>query len=379
MSTVKPPKDQIEAILKRDGATCVRQKKHYVYTLSNGETFVLSKTPSAYRSYANHLAELKGMLGIKPKAKPYKAVTLVAKVVKKKAKKSVHKQLLVVSKSAVEEQALRNLEELAKLVPKPKVETEPEVLVYHPIRKVRESKPKGQVFTYKQEVLAEAARIRNENGMPAMNAYLAEQRELGEVNTVKPTKGSEEMPSILDLRIAGARELKQDLERRIIRCEEQFAEARRIIDTAEAVKAEAVQQMSMVNELLNWYDLAMEESKKVEPFLSVFQKQALAKATEPKKQTHSRILSPYKPTDMVRTIMEEWEKEPEKTFDVLALIKLLASRGMDIGTRKQPIYATVQSLKDRGYIKAIDKGVYGRILPSNSSTEETQQPTNNVG
>jgi len=77
--------------------------------------------------------------------------------------------------------------------------------------------------------------------------------------------------------------------------------------------------------------------------------------------------------------MEEWEKEPEKTFDVLALIKLLASRGMDIGTRKQPIYATVQSLKDRGYIKAIDKGVYGRILPSNSSTEETQQPTNNVG
>jgi hypothetical protein len=45
--------------LEKSNATLVRQKKHLVYRLPNGRTFVLSKSPSDHRSVLNAVSTLR--------------------------------------------------------------------------------------------------------------------------------------------------------------------------------------------------------------------------------------------------------------------------------------------------------------------------------
>jgi len=52
------PSKQIDQLLE-EHAVLVRDKNHLVFRLSDGQTFVRSKTPSDYRSDRNNLAELK--------------------------------------------------------------------------------------------------------------------------------------------------------------------------------------------------------------------------------------------------------------------------------------------------------------------------------
>jgi len=57
------PSKQIDQLLE-EHAVLVRDKNHLVFRLSDGQTFVRSKTPSDYRSDRNNLAELKTRLGL---------------------------------------------------------------------------------------------------------------------------------------------------------------------------------------------------------------------------------------------------------------------------------------------------------------------------
>lgn len=58
------PRSQVDELLKRAGAVMVRSKKHEVWTLPNGSTFVRACTPSDQRADHNNLSDLKRVLGI---------------------------------------------------------------------------------------------------------------------------------------------------------------------------------------------------------------------------------------------------------------------------------------------------------------------------
>jgi hypothetical protein len=56
--------DEINHLLKTDGATLVRHKKHLCYTLSNGKLFTRASTPSSRHNGIVELTTLKRALGI---------------------------------------------------------------------------------------------------------------------------------------------------------------------------------------------------------------------------------------------------------------------------------------------------------------------------
>jgi hypothetical protein len=56
--------DAVDDLLHQDGAVLTRQRKHEVWKLSNGHTFVRSSTPSDYRATLNQLSDLRKALGI---------------------------------------------------------------------------------------------------------------------------------------------------------------------------------------------------------------------------------------------------------------------------------------------------------------------------
>lgn len=55
---------EIESLLKADGATLSRQRKHKCYTLSNGKLWIQSTSPGTAYSSVMELARLKRALGI---------------------------------------------------------------------------------------------------------------------------------------------------------------------------------------------------------------------------------------------------------------------------------------------------------------------------
>lgn len=57
-------RDKVAQLLKEDGAVLVRSKKHEIWRLSNGKTFVQSQTPSDVKEGLASLADLKKLLGI---------------------------------------------------------------------------------------------------------------------------------------------------------------------------------------------------------------------------------------------------------------------------------------------------------------------------
>jgi len=55
--------DEVERLLKADGAVLVRSKKHQVWRLSNGKTLVISSTASdGARAARNQLRDLRRLL-----------------------------------------------------------------------------------------------------------------------------------------------------------------------------------------------------------------------------------------------------------------------------------------------------------------------------
>ena len=65
--------DRLTAALELVGAQLKRDKKHRVYELPNGRTFVLPSTPSDVRAEANALSDLRAVSGVDVLAKPRKA------------------------------------------------------------------------------------------------------------------------------------------------------------------------------------------------------------------------------------------------------------------------------------------------------------------
>jgi hypothetical protein len=57
--------DEVERLLKSNGAVLVRSKNHLIYRFPDGKLFTTPKTPSDYRTWANQLHELRELLGIK--------------------------------------------------------------------------------------------------------------------------------------------------------------------------------------------------------------------------------------------------------------------------------------------------------------------------
>ncbi|HEV2194053.1 MAG TPA: type II toxin-antitoxin system HicA family toxin [Candidatus Acidoferrum sp.] len=49
-------------LLRENGAVLLRQKKHCIYKLSNGQIWVTPRTASDWRSWRNNLAGLKRVL-----------------------------------------------------------------------------------------------------------------------------------------------------------------------------------------------------------------------------------------------------------------------------------------------------------------------------
>lgn len=56
--------DKVEDLLKESGAVPLRDHKHYVYRLPNGNKFTRSKTPSDRRASHKDLSELRRALGM---------------------------------------------------------------------------------------------------------------------------------------------------------------------------------------------------------------------------------------------------------------------------------------------------------------------------
>lgn len=56
--------DSVDALLKQSGAQLVRQNKHIVYKLPNGQTFVRASTASDHRAEKNAHSVLKRLLNI---------------------------------------------------------------------------------------------------------------------------------------------------------------------------------------------------------------------------------------------------------------------------------------------------------------------------
>ena len=67
------PHWRIAAALAMVGATLKRDKKHRVYALPNGSTFVLASTPSDKRAEDNALSDLKAAAGVEVRATRRKA------------------------------------------------------------------------------------------------------------------------------------------------------------------------------------------------------------------------------------------------------------------------------------------------------------------
>lgn len=65
--------ERLEAALKSAGAVLKREKKHLVYELPNGRTFVTSKSPSDVRAEANAICDLRATAGVEVREKPRKA------------------------------------------------------------------------------------------------------------------------------------------------------------------------------------------------------------------------------------------------------------------------------------------------------------------
>lgn len=59
------PQTRIEQLLKEDGAQLVRHKKHAIWKLSNGKTFVLPSTPSDGRALRNAVKGLENLLELR--------------------------------------------------------------------------------------------------------------------------------------------------------------------------------------------------------------------------------------------------------------------------------------------------------------------------
>lgn len=66
MDSVKASmKNKVEDLLKQSGAVLIRSKRHQVWRLSNGKTFVRSKTPSSRNTDKKIYADLRNLLGIR--------------------------------------------------------------------------------------------------------------------------------------------------------------------------------------------------------------------------------------------------------------------------------------------------------------------------
>ncbi len=61
---------QVVNLLKAAGACLERSKKHLVFKLSNGETFVASHTPSDVNAYKKQLSDLRRAVGARRKSNP---------------------------------------------------------------------------------------------------------------------------------------------------------------------------------------------------------------------------------------------------------------------------------------------------------------------
>lgn len=57
-------KNKVEELLKQSGAVLIRSKRHQIWRLPNGKTFVRSKTPSSRNTDKKSYADLRNLLGI---------------------------------------------------------------------------------------------------------------------------------------------------------------------------------------------------------------------------------------------------------------------------------------------------------------------------
>jgi hypothetical protein len=57
--------DEVDELLKRSGAVLIRDHKHLVYRLPNGNKFTRAKTPSDRKAAHNDLSDLRRALGMK--------------------------------------------------------------------------------------------------------------------------------------------------------------------------------------------------------------------------------------------------------------------------------------------------------------------------
>ena len=80
------PNKELKRLLKQHG-TLVRSKKHLVYRLSNGRTFVLSKSASDHRAAHNALKDLERLLAEQIVTQPQPAPAPQAQQKRRKGKR----------------------------------------------------------------------------------------------------------------------------------------------------------------------------------------------------------------------------------------------------------------------------------------------------
>lgn len=76
--------DPVTRLLKEVGAVLLRERKHEVWLLPNGQRFVRAISPSDYRSGLNNLSDLKKALGLERESKPARALLNEAKTKKRR-------------------------------------------------------------------------------------------------------------------------------------------------------------------------------------------------------------------------------------------------------------------------------------------------------
>lgn len=245
----KQASKRIDALLIEANAVLIRQGKHLVYRLPNGEKFTRPKTPSCARSELNCYSHLRHVLGL---------TSPESRVGDRKQPKSVRRiqpRQTYFEPAPVLENFQRKLLKAGYEPPTPVVPSPPE-------RKPREYKPpmdRAKCFSYPPEILQEANRIMRERGTPAMNEFLSQHRDDAmEIQKVKLKP--EELPLSIDTHVERAR-------KQLIQLQAEITAAKATVIHNEKLIADHELKMQSLVQFVSAYDLATEEAKKVEELL----------------------------------------------------------------------------------------------------------------
>jgi hypothetical protein len=267
------PHEQVEQLLKRNGAKLLRTKKHHVYKLANGQRWTVPHTPSDTRSWQNCLSDLRSLLNSQKPAKTHLDFEHKKKPAQAPQVKATFYQELLVGLPARDvlpapppapNKLQREKMELEKQMDKFMGDT-----IYPMAGKVPLRRTKGGragrgihcgVFTYSPEVLAHANFLLRTVGEVASNEYLRKvsrgehvETKQEEVVEMEMKPATDARPSVseggLEQEIRQAREQVRSWKAKEQEAKEEVIRAERYVQALEGAHALRTMSRAQIREL----------------------------------------------------------------------------------------------------------------------------------